>query len=379
VAVRPRRRGNARLHRRGLTERVLSTRDLNRALLARQLLLERSRLPLTRALEQVGGLQTQYAPSAYIGLWTRLERFRLGDLTRALEGKRAIQGTLMRATIHVVSARDYWRFAAGAGPSLEAHWIRVHRKEVGEGSDVGAVREQLRRELAGRVWRRQELDALLRSHGATIWQGAWVELVRVPPCGTWERRRADLFRLAEEWLGPSDAEEEQGLEHLLRRYLGGFGPATANDAANWAGVPVTKMKEAAERLRLRRFRSEEGKVLLDVPRGPLPGADTAAPVRFLPTWDATLLVPARRTLSLPEHHRPRKFNTKSPQSFATFLVDGSVAGVWRWERTGRKATLVLEPFERIPRGASREVRDEAAGLIRFVEPDATSFAVRLQP
>ena len=140
---------------------------------------------------------------------------------------------------------------------------------------------------------------------------------------------------------------------------------------------MTKMKEAAERLTLRRFRDEEGKVLLDLPRASLPGGDAVAPIRFLPTWDATLLVHARRTLILPERFRARIFNTKSPQSFATFLVDGSVAGVWRWERSGAKATLVLEPFERLLRGAAAELRDEAARLVRFVEPDATSYAVKL--
>jgi DNA glycosylase AlkZ-like len=361
-----------------LPERALTTRDLNRALLARQLLLERSRLPLARVLEHVGGLQTQYAPSAYVGLWTRLDRFQLADLTHALERKRAIQGTLMRSTIHVVSARDYWLFADGVGPSREAHWIRVHRKEVGEAADLEAAGEQLRAELAGRVWHRKELDELLRSHGSTVWQGAWVELVRVPPSGTWERRRADLFQLAEEWIPREPAGEEEGIAHLLRRYLRAFGPATLNDAASWAGVPVTKLKQAAERLTLRRFRDEEGTVLLDVPRAPLPGGDAAAPVRFLPTWDATLLVHARRTLILPERYRAAIFNTKNPQSFATFLVDGSVAGVWRWERAGTRATLVLEPFERLARGSVAELRDEAARLVRFVEPDATSHEVRIR-
>jgi hypothetical protein len=356
-----------------MPERVLSTRALNRALLARQLLLERSRLPLARALERIGGLQAQYAPSAYIGLWSRLDAFRLAQLTLALERKRVVQGTLMRSTIHVVSARDYWLFADGLGPSREAWWKRTHGKRVA--GDLDEVRERLRTELRGRTWHRQELDALPRSHGSSIWQGVWIELVRVPPSGTWERRRADLLRLAEEWVARSDAGEEMGLEHLLSRYLGAFGPATLNDAASWAGVPVTKLKPTAEKLTLRRFRSEEGKVLLDLPRAPLPGADAPAPVRFLPTWDATLLVHARRTLILPEEYRPRIFNTKSPQSFATFLVGGSVAGVWRWERSRERATLVVEPFERLPRSAAPEVRDEAARLVRFVEPDAASYAV----
>jgi hypothetical protein len=297
----------------------------------------------------------------------------LSQLTRALERRRAIQGTLMRSTIHVVSARDYWLFADGVGPSREAHWVRVNKAS----GDIGRVREQLRAELRGRVWHRKELDELLAGHAASIWHGAWVELVRVPPSGTWERRRADLFQLAEEWTERAPAGEEEGLAHLLRRYLGAFGPATLNDAASWAGVPVTKLKQAAEQLTLRRFRDESGKPLIDLPRAPLPGADACAPVRFLPTWDATLLVHARRTLILPEAYRPRIFNIKSPQSFATFLVYGSVAGVWRWVRAGEKATLVLEPFERLPGAVTRDLRDEAARLVRFVEPDAASYAVRL--
>lgn len=279
----------------------------------------------------------------------------------------------MRSTIHVVSARDYWAFADGVGPSREAHWLRVNRQQ----GDMRAVREQMRAELRGRVWHRKELDELLRSHGSPFWQGAWVELVRVPPSGTWERRRADLYRLAEEWIARQPAGEERGLEHLLRSYLAGFGPARLHDAASWAGVPLTKLKEAAERLPLRRLHDEEGTPLVDLPRTPLPAGDTPAPVRFLPTWDATLLVHARRSQILPERFRPLIFHTKAPFSFHTFLVDGAVAGTWRWERTGRKAALVLEPFEGLPLGARRQVRDEAARLVRFVEPDATSFAVKL--
>jgi Winged helix DNA-binding domain len=349
---------------------------LNRALLARQLLLERSKLPLTRALEQVAGLQTQYAPSAYVRLWTSLERFRLGDLTRALERKQAIQATLMRSTIHIVSARDYWPFSAGVGPSRQEHWLRANRRQVGGAEvDLDEVAARLRSELAGRIWHRREVDALLRAHGGSVWNGAWVELVRVPPSGTWERRRADLFGLASEWIGPSDVDERQGIEHLLRRYLQGFGPARLLDAADWAGVPTVKMRAAAERLRLRTFHDEDGKELVDLLRAPLPG-DVAAPARFLPHWDATLLVHARRTQILPEEHRPRIFHTKAPQSFATFLVDGAVAGTWRVERTKEKATLAVEPFEPLPRAAERELRDEAERLIRFHEPDAGSYAVR---
>lgn len=360
-----------------MSDRVLTERELNRALLARQLLLRRSRLPLARVLEQVAGLQTQYAPSAYIRLWSSLERFQLAQLTRALEQRRALQGTLMRSTIHVVSARDYWRFAEGIGPSRQAWWLRTNATELGEDVGLDAVATQLRSELAGQTSHRNELDELLRSHGSATWSGAWVPLVRVPPSGTWERRRADLFRLAEEWVGPSDTDEKQGLEHLLRRYLGGFGPARLTDAAGWAGVPVTKLRPAAERMPLRTFRDVDGKTLLDLPRALLPDAATPAPVRFLPTWDATLLVHARRTQILPERFRPLVFSTKTPHSVATFLVDGAVAGKWRTERTGERASLVLEPFEPLPRRILGELTEEAETLVRFLEGDAGRHAVRL--
>jgi hypothetical protein len=190
----------------------------------------------------------------------------------------------------------------------------------------------------------------------------WVDLVRAPPSGTWEQRRADLYALADEWLGASPATAEEGLDHLLRRYLGGFGPASLKDAANWAGVPVPTLAPSVARLRLRRFRDEAGTELLDLPRAPLPDAETPAPVRFLPTWDATLLVHARRTQILPEPFRPRVFSTKTPHSVPTFLVDGRVAGAWAHER-GR---IRLDPFERLGRDAQRELREESERLAEFM-------------
>jgi len=362
-------------------ERILSGRELNRALLARQLLLERLRLPLTRALEQVAGLQTQYAPSGYIGLWSRLDGFALDDLTRALVRRRAVQATLMRTTIHVVSARDYPLFAAGTRRARQESWVRSHRKRVGD-VDMEAAAERVRAHLAGGVARTSELvDLFAEGHGAhatMVFNGvsAWLDVVRAPPSGTWERRRADLFAAAADWLRrSSSASEEDGLAHLLRRYLAGFGPAPLADAANWAGVPVSALRPAAERLRLRTFRNEEGGVLLDVPRAPLPDGRAPAPVRFLPTWDATLLVHARRTQILPEAFRPRVFDVRPPPSVAPFLVDGAVAGAWRVERSARKATLKLEPFAPLPAAAGRAVRHEAERLVRFHEPDAPGFAV----
>ena len=255
---------------------ILTARALNRTVLARQLLLARARIPLGRALERVAGLQAQYAPSPYIRLWSMLRDFELGDLTRALERRRAVQGTLMRSTIHVVSPRDYWSFAAGVGPSRERWWVATHGREHRD-ADLRVIAAELRRELAGRTWHRKELDALLRGKGSTVWTGAWVELVREPPSGTWNRRRADLYRLAAEWLRPANVAEDDGLEHLLRRYLAAFGPGTLADAAKWAGVDRASLVPIAERIRLRLVRDEDGKELVDLPRAPIQrGRDTCA-------------------------------------------------------------------------------------------------------
>jgi Winged helix DNA-binding domain len=349
-----------------MADRTLTTRVLNRALLARQLLLERSKLPLTKAVERVAGLQTQYAPSGYVGLWSRLHDFRRESLTRALEQRRIVQATLMRATIHMVSAGDYPLFAEGIRRARREWWSKVQRHQI-KGLDMNAVARTLHRALAGGPKRQAELVELLTSKDfpRMAWSGAgiWVDLVRVPPSGTWEQRRADLYGLAEAWLDRIKATEAQGMEHLVGRYLGGFGPAPLNDIASWAGLPVTTLKPVVERLNLRRFRDERGGELLDLPRTPLPDADTPAPVRFLPTWDATLLVHARRTQILPEGNRPRVFNTKTPHSVPTFLVDGAVAGTWRYE----KGKITLEPFGRLARGVRRELDEEAERLASFHE------------
>jgi winged helix DNA-binding protein len=345
-----------------VVERTLTGLELNRALLARQCLLERQELPIARAIERIGGLQTQYAPSAYIGLWSRLVDFQRSDLTRALERRRVIQATLMRVTIHMVSRRDYPLLAAAVREGRRDWWLRVTRGGADARKMQGAAR-RVRSLLAGGPRRRAELVERLGLDSAT-WNGLglWIDLVRVPPSGTWEQRRADLYAAAEDWLGPSVATPERGLEHLVRRYLGGFGPASRKDLASWAGLPPTALSPAIDRLRLRRFRDERGQELLDLPRAPLPDPDTPAPVRFLPTWDATLLAHARRTQILPEPHRPLVFNVKTPHSETTFLVDGRVAGTWRHER-GR---VVLRPFERLAREVRRDLDEEAERLATWL-------------
>jgi hypothetical protein len=355
--------------------RTLTPRELNRSLLARQLLLERSSKSLTQALEAVGGLQTQNATGGYIGLWTRLAKFELGDLTRALEERRAVQGTMMRITIHLVSAADYPLVAAGTRPSRRAAWLRYHQGRATEAEVKKAV-AAAKKALSSGPLSRKELTPFIES--TTVWNGvnALDDVLRVPPSGTWERRRADIYAMAADWLGAGKATEEEGLELLLKRYLGGFGPARLADAANWAGVPPKKLQPAAEKLRLRRFEDSEGKELLDLPRAPLQSADTAAPARFLPVWDATLLAHTRRAEILPEEYRPLIFSTKTPQSVNTFLVDGVVAGKWSVKSTRKKAELVVEPFEKLAAKARNELEAEGGRLVRFHEPGAEGYSVR---
>ena len=277
-----------------------STRELNRALLARQLLLERSPLPLDAALEQVAGLQAQYAPSPYVGLWSRLRDFRRDQLTRALEDRRAVQATLLRSTIHIVSAADYPLFAEAIRGARRDWWTRVARSQL-EGVDVEAAAALVRERLADGPARQAELTGLLAAKGypRAVWNGVglWVDMVRVPPSGTWERRRADLYGLAADWLGPWQVDEADALEHLVRRYLAGFGPASLGDLGSWAGMPLTRLRPVLERVGTRRFRDEQGTALFDLSRAPLPDPGAPAPPRLRATRAPHLLVPARRGVS----------------------------------------------------------------------------------
>jgi DNA glycosylase AlkZ-like len=262
----------------------------------------------------------------------------------------------MRTTIHTVSAREYWLMATGLRQAQRAWWLRLQKGAV-TSQQMARRARRVRTALADGPLRAGELAKI-----APGYVGLWADFVRVPPSGTWERRRADLYASAESWLGPSDVTEQEGAAHLVRRYLGGFGPASLDDVASWAGVPVTTLRPALERLELRRFFDEEERELLDLPGARLPSPDTPAPVRFLPTWDAILLVHARRTGVLPEEYRPVVFNDKNPPSVPTFLVDGRVAGAWR-HTEGR---IELEPYERLSRATWRELRREAARLARFL-------------
>jgi Winged helix DNA-binding domain len=310
-------------------------------------------------LEQMAGLQAQYAPSIYIGLWSRLEGLERDAVDRALKRRSVVQGTLMRVTIHLVSARDYWPFALAIRRGRRQLWLRA-RKGLSE-AKVAAAAKRLRPRLAKGPMRRAEIADLVGEATMVNGVNVWLDLVRVPPSGTWAQRRADLFASAEEWIGPPSVDPHEALDHLVRRYLRGFGPAAPREIAEWAGLPFDQIEPALGRLRLRRFQTEDGGGLVDLPRAPLPDPETPSPVRLLPVWDATLLVHARRTGVLPEAHRSRVFNPRTPHSVNTFLVDGEVAGTWKHDGD----RIRTEPFGRLGKAARRELGEEAERLADF--------------
>ena len=336
----------------------LGWKQLNRAVLARQMLLQRSQLPLHRVVERMAGVQAQYIPSAYVGLWSRMARFERETLTRALLRRSVIQGTLMRGTIHLVSRADYWPLAAAIREMMREWWLRVARtgKTAEEMSQVATA---LRAALADGPRKRSELVADL-GIDSTVWSGVgyWVELVRVPPAGTWDSRRADLYGLATEWVGPDRGNPVSGTDLLIRRYLAGFGPASREDIRSFTGFGRATIEEALERLPTRTFTDLTGQTLLDVRKGSLPDPDVPAPVRFLGTWDASLLVHARRALILPEEFRGRIFHTKAPHSFNTFMVDGQVAGTWSEEG----GEIRLQHFGPVPMRFQRDLEEESSRL-----------------
>jgi hypothetical protein len=334
--------------------RTLTLRDLNRATLARQLLLERRRLPLLRALERLAGLQAQWAPAPYVGLWTRIEGFRRATLERALLRTEAVRAVLMRGTVHLVSHRDYGLF--GSAVALPG-WVRPESAEL-----AGRVHDSLLDFGREPRTRAEVLDWLREAHGIEHDGGAglWYALRTVgrithaPESGTWKQPRETRYVLIEhEQVNPLPARE-----HLVRRYLGAFGPATRADIAEWSGLRVRDFEPALEALEpLRRFRDERGRELLDLPRAPLPDGDSPAPVRFLPRYDNLVLSHADRTRVISDEHR-RTVIHGGGMVEATFLVDGFVAGLWRVE----KERVRVEPFAPLPRLWRRLVTDEAARL-----------------
>jgi hypothetical protein len=338
-----------------VAERVLTQRELNRATLARQLLLRRVRLPVVRAVERVAGLQAQLASTPYIGLWARLEGFRPQTLERALEARTVARGVLMRGTVHLVSTSDYGLF----GTALEVAspgWVTPEAEEIARRA-AGSLRAY----AANPRTRVEILDWLEREHGVEsdgtnrVWYALRLQarIAHAPETSLW---RAPMHGPSFVAVEHDEVEGEAARGELVRRYLAAFGPATRAEIAGWSGMKVRDFADRLEGLRV--LRDEAGRELLDVPRGPLPGADTPAPVRFLPKFDNVLL---DRRRVLPEEYR-KLVVRKNADVQPTFIVDGLVAGIWSFNR-GRMTT---EPFAPLPRAAKRELEDEAGRLAAWL-------------
>ena len=341
-----------------MTERVLTIRELNRATLARQLLLERKRLPPVGVIERLVGIQAQWPPAPYVGIWTRTTSFRRQTLERALAQGTVVKATVMRQTLHLVTPRDYALLRA-AMSETNFPWETAVAKKLAPAF----------RKLAadGPVVSADAIAYLERKHGISgisarrAWRAARARahLVHHHETALWQARPAGRFVLLDEPepLVPLEARAE-----MIRRYLAAFGPSSLRDIVQWSMMHVPELKASLALLEpLRRFRDEQGRELFDVPRAPLPDPDTPAPVRFLPKWDNMLLAWADRTRILPERYRKKVIRMNGDVA-QTFLVDGFVAGTWRAD-DGR---VVLEPFTKLSGSAQRELEAEARRLEAFL-------------
>ncbi|MFL5768078.1 MAG: winged helix DNA-binding domain-containing protein [Actinomycetota bacterium] len=340
-----------------MSERVLTLRELNRATLARQLLLQRKRSSPSGVIEHLVGMQAQSPQAPYLGIWSRAASFRPQTLERALERGQVVRATLLRQTIHLVTRRDYWLIRA----ALE------ETNHYDKSADAKRLAPEIRRLVEREpVTTAEALAYLKQKHGVTgvdarrAWRGARVRanVVHSSDSALWTTPREGYFGRYVALEEPEVFDSLEARVELARRYLAAFGPASAQDFRIWAMMRMAEVKPAFDRLTpILRFRDERGRELFDVPRAPLPGPETPAPVRFLPRWDNALLAFVDRARILPETYRKRVIRSNGDVA-QTFLVDGFVAGTWSFEG-GR---VVTEPFAKLSASARRELREEAAGL-----------------
>ncbi len=350
--------------------RTLTLHELNRATLARQLLLRRHRVSVTKAIERTAGLQAQWPPSPYLGLWSRMDGFQPDDLVRAIQRRQVVKATLMRTTLHVVTARDYLAYA-GIYRASRIRALQRQLEALGEDADFAEDGDRLAAFAAEKPRSRPQLLALLGRPKLRIedrmpwlvWYGlsAHAGLVSGPESSVWRSHTAGgTFVPARTWLGADGASGESAAPFLVRRYLAAFGPASRADVAKWTGMARSGVDRGLAGLRLRRFRDEIGRDLVDLPRAPLPPAETPAPARLLPRFDNLVLSHDDRRRVLADEHRAAVI--QGGEVRATFLVDGFVAGTWSLD-DGR---VQLEPFAPLPRSARHEVEAETARLEEFL-------------
>ena len=357
----------------------LTTRQLNRTLLERQLLLRRSPLSPAEAVEHLAGMQCQVPPAPFYGLWSRLEGFEAAELVRLLESHAVLRTTLMRATLHLTSADDFLAWRPMHQAMLEKRFAGSGFMKQLDGLDVAEVVAAGRAVLAETPGTTATLGRALAprwpDHDKTALAYAvrfCVPLAQLPPRGTSLERQGGQAVVApvEELLGRS-LSDETAPDALLLRYLAAFGPASVPDMRMWSGLPG--LAAAVERLRpgLRAFRDERGRELLDLPDAPIATGEEPAPPRFLPWFDNILLGHDDRSRVLPYGHR---LGVVGGSAFV--LVDGFARATWRIERTPEVATLHIQPLE--PLEATDEIVAEGERLLAFAAPAAERRAVRLQ-
>jgi hypothetical protein len=369
---------------------VLTLRELNRATLARQMLLEPAAdVTVAGAVERLVGLQAQQASAPYVGLWTRLAAFDRDDLAKAIDDRSVVKATVMRATLHLVTADDYPWVRRALHPALAGAGDTIATRRGGKGGfDPDEVLSAARGFFAEEPHTWAELTAMLKELHPDVDVGSMrytvrthLPLVQVPTDTRWSYPGQPRFTLADDWLGEKvrvdDEEQDDGdLERLVRRYLAAFGPASVTDIQTWSGL--TKLKEPIGRFKddLVTYRDEQRRELLDVPDAPLPGEDAPAPERFLPDYDNLLLSHQKRTRVVADEHRKRVY-LPGLRVAPTFLVDGFVAGTWTVEKAKGTATLVIDPFAKLPKKSRSALVEHAERLVRFVEPAAKDHAVRV--
>ena len=360
---------------------TLTLRQLNRATLARQLLLERATMPAIDTIRHLVGLQAQEPPDPFIGLWSRLNGFTTDELDQLLLDRAVVRLTVQRGTMHAVTADDCLVLRPLAQPLLTQQ-LHAHQDFRGafDDMDLDAVMTVARDLLTESPRSTKQLRLLLGerfpAHDAAAMAFACrnqLPFIQVPPRGLWARPGEVVGTTPEAWLGRS-ASDAPSVDDVMVRYLAAFGPATVQDAATWSRY--TGLREVFERLRrqLRTFRDEAGKEYFDIPEGPVVDADTPAPVRFLPQYDNLLLSHADRTRFTGGEDFSQVWLTQT-KFLGTVLVDGMVAGMWRFDQptrvvqTGSKPTiLTITTKYPLARDAANDLLAEAERFAAFVAP-----------
>jgi len=362
---------------------ALSTKALNRALLARQMLLERAPAGVQEALERLVGLQAQIGNSPYLALWSRLDGFDPEDLASLVRCRRVVRLALMRSTIHSVTARDALVLrpltAAVHNRALSGNYARG-LSGVDAAAVVRAARELVELEPMTFSSLGRELAARFPGcDGYTLAMAArsWLPLVQVPPRGLWGRGGPAAHTTIEAWVG-SPVEPDPSTEALVLRYLAGYGPASVADMKLWAGM--NRLGDVFERLRprLRTFRDPNGIELFDLPDAPRPDADTPAPPRFLPEYDNALIGFADRSRVVPPANSGGLL-ARGALLTGTVLVDGFLRARWTADMKRSSARLDVEPFRRLSKRSAAAVGREGGRLLAFVAPEAADPHVRIAP